>query len=62
MPIGPAEMRVVHRIGERLDKIIRRVEYLETRLELLAGDKGEDTTFIDQIIKKRKVKIHAKSR
>jgi hypothetical protein len=55
---GPAEMRIVQRIGDRLDKLIRRVERLETRFDLLNGESkdSEDAPFIEKLIGKGKKK------
>jgi hypothetical protein len=60
---GPAEMRIVHRIGDRLDKLIRRVERLETRFDMLEGGStdAEEAPFIAKLIGKGKKK-HAENK
>ena len=54
--LGAPEMRIVHRIGDRLDKLIRRVEKLETRLDLLSGNSQDEdeAPFIKKLIVKGK--------
>jgi hypothetical protein len=55
-------MRIVHRIGDRLDKLIRRVEKLETRLDLLSGNSQDEdeAPFIKKLIGKGKKNAKSK--